>query len=112
MPEPSRVATPAPTRTTAPSSSPDVDLAAERTLIDRARMALARRQSAAALEAVDAHAKSYPRGRLVEEREAIGIQALVQAGRAGDARARADRFRVAYPNSIFTAAVDAVVPPK
>jgi outer membrane protein assembly factor BamD (BamD/ComL family) len=89
-----------------------VDLAAERALIDRARMALARSQSGAALEAVDAHAKSFPRGRLAEEREAIAIQALSQAGRAADARVRADRFRAAYPNSVFGAAVDAVVPPR
>ena len=111
-PEPSRTPVALPARTSAPSSSPDVALAAERALIERARMALARGQSGAALEAVDAHAKGYPRGRLAEEREAIAVQALVQGGRTADARARADRFRATYPNSVFGAAVDTVVPPK
>ena len=98
--------------TSTPGTGADVDLASERALIDRARMALARGQSSAALDAVDAHAKSYPRGRLVEEREALAIQALAQAGRTADARARADKFRATYPNSVFAGAVDSIAPPR
>jgi hypothetical protein len=95
-----------------PGAGNDTDLGAERALVDRARMALARGQPGAALEALDAHARAYPRGRLAEEREAMAVQALAQAGRTDEARARATRFRAAYPKSVFSSVVDAAVGPK
>lgn len=101
---------PRPTASAAPSTSSDVDLASERALVDRARTALQRRQAESALEALDAHAARFPRGRLAEEREALAVQALAQAGRAADAKRRADAFRKAYPNSIFGPAVDLAAP--
>lgn len=96
----------------APSAAHDADLAAERALVDRARTALTRGQATAALEALDAHAKSFPRGRLAEEREALAVDALVRAGRAAEAASRADRFRTAWPNSVFGGLVDTASPPK
>jgi hypothetical protein len=101
-----RPTTTAITRPGANTPSSDVDLAAERALIDRARMALARRQSGPALAALDEHTSRFPRGRLAEEREALAIQALAQAGRGAEAQRRADAFRRAYPKSVFLPAVD------
>jgi outer membrane protein assembly factor BamD (BamD/ComL family) len=82
-----------------------VDLAAERALVDRARAALGRGQSKDALDALDAHAARYPRGRLSEEREALAVDALARAGRTDAARGCAAEFRSAYPNSVFGAVV-------
>jgi hypothetical protein len=96
----------------ATSGGNDVDLAAERALVDRARTALSRGQSRDALDALDTHASRYPRGRLSEEREALAIDALARAGRLDDARSRAVRFRSAYPNSVFGAVVEAAVAPR
>lgn len=74
-----------------------------------ARTALARGLASDALSATELHAKRFVRGRLAEEREAIAVQALVSKGDANAARARADRFRRTFPDSIFRAAVDSAV---
>lgn len=87
----------------------DVDLGMERALIERARMASARGDNASALAALDRHAQDFPRGRLTEEREALAIQALVQAGRLEEARGRAARFRTRFPSSVFLAAISAAL---
>lgn len=81
------------------------NLAAERRLLAVARTALGRSNGADALAACDEHERQFPKGELVEEREAIAIQALVQSQRAGEARERANRFRQAYPKSILLPAV-------
>jgi hypothetical protein len=94
------------------SAGNDVGLAAERSLVDRARTALGRGQSADALAALDAHAARYPRGRLSEEREALAVDALARSGRMDLALARAARFRSAYPNSVFGGVVDAALVPR
>jgi hypothetical protein len=90
----------------------DVDLAAERALLEIARTALARGQSARALEALQRHATEFPRGRLGEEREALSIQALLAAGRRDEARARAERFEKTFPRSLLLPAIDAALAPK
>lgn len=92
------------------SRGADLDLAAERALIDRATMALARGQQASALATLDEHASRFSRGRLAEEREALAIRALAQSGRSEEARARAQMFRRTFPASLLMPAVDAVVP--
>lgn len=101
---------PSSTASADPVAQRDVDLAAERALVDRARTALTRGQPAAALEALDSHAKSFPRGRLTEEREALAIDALARAGRTQEAATRADRFRSTWPNSVFGGLVDTASP--
>ncbi len=102
-----------PPPTAAPSgTAADADLAAERSLIDRARSALARGDVPACLDATSAHAKRFPAGRLGEERELIAIQALAKDGQIAVARARANRFRKSYPKSMFLPAVDRIVPPQ
>ena len=84
----------------------DTALAAERTLIDTAKTALGRRDDAAALETLDRHARTYPRGELSEEREALKVQALVGAKRVAEARGCAERFKKTYPRSMLMPVVD------
>jgi hypothetical protein len=81
-------------------------LADERKLLDRARTALAHRDPADALAAIRAHEKAFGRGQLVEEREGMRVQALVVAHDFGSARAAGERFRKAYPHSVFLPVVD------
>src|SRR5262249_36316789 len=87
----------------------DVDLAAERAVLEIARNAVGRADGAAALVAVERHAAASPRGRLTEEREALWIQALALAGRRADARARAEQFRVRFPKSMLRPAIAAML---
>jgi hypothetical protein len=83
----------------------DVDLAAERAQLEIARTAVGRGQGARAIEALERHAKQFPRGRLSEEREGLWIQALLAVGRRGEARARAERFRKRFPRSLLLPAL-------
>jgi hypothetical protein len=87
----------------------DDDLAAERALLDVARTGVARGQPAAALDALERHARRFPRGRLTEERDSLRVQCLVQLGRADDARREAAQFHRRHPNSLLGQAVDAAV---
>lgn len=75
-------------------------------MVEQARMALARGDNLGALDAVREHAREFPRGKLREEREAVAIQALAQAGQAEQARARAALFRDAFPASVFLPAIE------
>ena len=84
----------------------DVDLAAERALLEVARTALARGDTASAMAALNAHAKRFPRGRLLEERESLAVQALAAAGKRDEARRRADQFRKRSPDSMLLPAVE------
>jgi outer membrane protein assembly factor BamD (BamD/ComL family) len=61
------------------------------------------------LRALDEHERTFPRGRLVEERQALRVQALVKAGRFDDARRSARRFHDAFPGSFLAPAVDAAL---
>lgn len=87
------------------STSHASDLAAERAVLDVARTALGRGDAENALSAATEHAKKFPRGALSEEREAIAVQALAAGGRKDEARARAERFKKAHPDSILLPAV-------
>jgi hypothetical protein len=101
---------PSPSALVVPGSSSDTALAEERSLIDRARSALARGDSSSSLEACDLHARKFPRGRLSEERELLAVQALVRSHALDAARARAGRFRTNYPKSMFLPALSRMVP--
>lgn len=92
-----------------PKSESRSELAAEQSLIDTARAALARGRGEDALHAADEHAQRFPRGSLAEERETLAIQALLLIGRRADAEARAQRFHRLYPESLYGSAVDALV---
>lgn len=84
-------------------------LGVERSLLDVARSALARGEAAEALDAVDRHARDYPDGALVEEREALAIKALMALGRRDEARERAARFELRFPNGLLLRAVRGAV---
>jgi hypothetical protein len=97
-----------------PAPPTTATLAAERSLLDEARSALASGDAAKAIALTDDHGRRFPRAQLGEEREAIAIQALVALGRNAEARSRAARFRSVAPNSLFMPAIDAAlhsVPP-
>ncbi len=74
---------------------------AEVKLLERAQDAL-RSQPAEALALCNDHAKRFPSGMLVQEREMIAIEALSKLGRKDEARARADRFKARFPGSSHT----------
>jgi TolA-binding protein len=110
-------ATPAPVSASAPlvprpASAPTEDAssaAAERALLDAARIALASGEPERAIDVVDRHAREYPHGRLAEEREAIAVRALVKVGRYDEARTRAARFQSLYPRSVAAPAVSGAI---
>jgi hypothetical protein len=81
-------------------------LANERSLLDLARSAIEREDGAAALDATAEHARKYPGGVLVQEREAIAVRALVLLGRTEEARARVVRFRGRFPDSMLLPALE------
>jgi hypothetical protein len=87
----------------------DLDLAADREALDVARVAELRGNHAAALEALEDHARRFPRSRLGQEREVLWIQALAGAGRRSEAAARATDFERRHPDSLLTSAVRAAV---
>jgi hypothetical protein len=84
-----------------PVLSPTVPLGSERALLERGRTALTRKDAAGALAAAEEHAARFPKGELVQEREALRIEALLMADRNGEARAAFDDFRRAFPESIL-----------
>lgn len=88
---------------------PAVDLERERVILEAAKVALARGDGDAALDAVHDHQKRFPDGALAEERDALEIQALVATGDRSAASARAARFRTKYPKSLFLPAVQATL---
>ncbi len=112
---PPQIATP-PARST-PSAAPIAaasapsnarsTLAAERALLDEARTEIVSGRPQEGLAVLNRHARTFARGQLGEEREALAIQALVLIGRSDDARARAAAFRRNTPSSVFLPAVEA-----
>jgi hypothetical protein len=98
--------TPAPSAERAKPETPAGSLQEERVILDRARAHLLSGEPAAALEDVEKYARSFRRGVLAEEREALRVEALVAARRTAQARAAAARFHAAYPGSMLAPAVD------
>ncbi|NOU31761.1 MAG: hypothetical protein HOO96_27985 [Polyangiaceae bacterium] len=107
VPPATAVSTAAPSATKDPASS----LAEERALLEMGRSALARGQSADAVAAARKHERTFPRGKLTEEREVLMVQALAASGARDEAKARAARFAQSYPSSIFGPAVRAAASP-
>jgi hypothetical protein len=98
-----------PASISAPEAIDARGLAAERTLLDAARVAFARGDADAALDALGRHAREFPNGRLTEEREALAVRALAKAGRMPEAKARGEKFLRAYPRSLSASAVRAAI---
>lgn len=97
-------ATPAPTNAARPAESPDGEVR----LLGRAQDAL-RGRPEEALALCNDHANRFPAGAFVQEREVIAIQALVETGREGEARARADRFEARFPHSTHTRRIETLL---
>src|ERR1019366_7983048 len=97
------------THAAAPAIDASSSLSAERELLDRTRAALTAEDPDRALSLLSDHARRFARPQLGEEREALAIQALANAGRYDEARERGARFRAARPNSLFLPAVDATL---
>ena len=87
-------------------SGRDLDLGKERALLSRARTALAKRDGAGALAALDRHAAQFPKGRLAEERASLRVQALLLSGDRDRAKQEADAFKKNYPKSLLKGAVE------
>ena len=96
----------APARSARPSGA---SLGEQQALLDAARKSLARGESRAVLETLNAHSSRYPDSDLVEEREALAIKALVAAGRYQAARERGARFKQRFPNSLLAPSVTAAL---
>jgi hypothetical protein len=72
---------------------------AELRLLQQAREAVAREDFLLALQLIGEHARRFKTGRLVEEREALRVKALVGLGRRGAARRAAADFEANFPRS-------------
>jgi hypothetical protein len=77
-------------------------------LLARARRALAS-DPALAQRLVRDHERRFADGLLVEEREAIAVQALARAGALTQARSRALSFSARFPNSAYAGTVASVL---
>jgi hypothetical protein len=99
---------PSPPATTAvPAPQPAAgDLARERLFLERARMAIARNDLRAALDALDAHAAEFALGALVEEREALAVRVLIGLGEHAAAETRAAAFVERFPHSALRPVVE------
>jgi hypothetical protein len=84
-------------RSAQPIPAPEIDQSA---LLARALAALDRGKPAAALELVERDAADHRAGALVEEREAIRVDALRRLGRTSDASAAARAFLAQFPHSL------------
>jgi hypothetical protein len=62
-----------------------------------------------ALELTALHARAYPAGEFVEEREAIAVEALVALGNKAAARTRGRAFMSRYPSSAYASRVARLV---
>ena len=92
---------PAKSRAHAPGVVPaaHLDPNAELELLRRAQAALTPAPSRA-LVLCEQHARLFPRGAFQQERELIAVVALANRGDLRAARARAERFERAYPDSV------------
>ncbi len=105
---PSRLA-PAPVLAPRPSDQAEGDLAAERSLIARARGSLEGGLPLDALATLKVHEQRFERGALAQQREALRIQALIASGNRPAAEAAAARFERDYPQSLMGPAVRAAL---
>jgi hypothetical protein len=92
-----------------PKHAPASTLVEESQLLERARHALQASDATTALALCERHSRVYVHGELGEERERIAIEALVALGRHDDAAARAKRFDRAFPNSVQSGRIHALV---
>jgi hypothetical protein len=75
-------------------------------LLQRARMAVARKDFASAIRLLEEHARRFGTGQLAEEREALRVRALAGLGRDTDARRAAADFEERFPRSPLLSTVE------
>jgi len=92
-----------------PSASATSQLQAERELLDEARAGLVAGEPSRALDRLEQHRRRFLNPLLAEERDAMWVEALAQAGRLDDARQRAAAFHRTYPQSLFLPTIDSAV---
>ncbi|MEO6603476.1 MAG: hypothetical protein ABIQ16_26570 [Polyangiaceae bacterium] len=80
-------------------------LAAELSALDAARSSLKAGEPKAALIALDAYARNFPRGKLSIEAEVMRIDALAKSGQTAAARSRAEAFIKRHPDSVLASRV-------
>lgn len=79
-------------------------------LIQQIKDALDAERPAAALAAIDAHARKFARGSLIEEREALRVVALCNTGEVARGERAQRTFIKAYPRSAYRERVRAACP--
>lgn len=84
------------------------DPALEAPLLRSAQDAL-RTNPSETLAKTQEHARKYPRGLLVQEREVMAIEALLKLGRRDEAASRAERFSRSFPGSTHQRRIDALL---
>lgn len=102
--EPAGAAAPASTLVT--HSRRSAGLAEQQALLDVARAAFTRGDSAATLRTLREHWRRFPQSLLGEERAALEIKALAAAGRRVEAGAKAARFKSQFPQSLLLPSVN------
>ncbi|MBK7864177.1 MAG: hypothetical protein IPJ65_37395 [Archangiaceae bacterium] len=100
-----------PTVKAATAAERDRLLAQERALLELARTALSRGKLDDARRALTEHQTAFSNGTLVEEREALAIQALWLEGKPDQARERAAQFRARFPNSVLSPGLEPALSP-
>jgi TolA-binding protein len=75
-------------------------------VLQPARQAVARGDFASAMSAIGEHQSLFPSGKLVEEREALRIKALLGLGRATEAQRAGAAFRARFPHSALLKRID------
>jgi TolA-binding protein len=103
--EPAHRAANAPAAPSAPAAS----ISSEIRMLDAARRAQANGDGAGAIRALDEYKKQYPRGVLAEESVLLRIEALAKLGNLPAARALAQKFRAAHPDSPHLRRIDSVL---
>jgi hypothetical protein len=91
-----------------PSAAASASLAkpsAELPLLQQARRALGR-DPGQALSLVRRHEREFPRGKYVQEREVIRIEALRRLGQGDEANRRSEDFKRRFPGSAHESTVD------
>ena len=82
-------------------------LAEEMALLKQAKLALSRGEPKRALTLLDEHADRFPRGVLLQERQALRVVALCDAGDRTRGREAADRFSREHPKAALAERVRA-----
>jgi hypothetical protein len=90
----------------ADAASDALVVAAEREHLGRVRAAMNAGELETALQLLQVHVVSWPRGKLVEEREALTVVCVARLGRVDQARDLARAFVNRCPQSLFRDAIE------